>query len=354
MTPKVSIVVPVYHVEPYLERCLETLIHQTLTEIEIILVDDGSKDRCSEICDAYAAKDNRILVIHKENEGPGLARNSGIEKATGEYIGFVDSDDYVSLEMFQTLYQVAVEENADVVLSGFCSVGGIMFSDNRKDKMRFLNCFSEKEYFVGRQGIGKLMLGTAGALPQDKTDSRYGFSVWKNIFRRSIIQQQQIRFVSERVYLSEDVIFLLDYFPHIQKAVGIPGAYYYYCRNENSVSKSFREDSFNKYLFLIGEMRRRLEVVVDAQQAQLFTDRLMIAAARVCVIQEIDYALKVKMPLSRLHRRLFDICSHAETTAVLRRYPFYRLPKMQAVFAFTMRYRLILFQEILVYLRRLI
>ena len=106
MNPKVSIIVPVYKVEQYLDSCVHSLLNQTLKDIEIILVDDGSPDKCPIICDLYAQKDTRVKVIHKTNEGLGMARNSGIEFATGEYITFCDSDDYVDLETYETVYQI--------------------------------------------------------------------------------------------------------------------------------------------------------------------------------------------------------------------------------------------------------
>ncbi len=101
---KVSVVVPVYNVEKYLERCIESIRNQTLEDIEIILVDDGSPDNCPKICDGFAEKDSRIKVIHKKNGGLSSARNAGIYAATGEYIGYIDSDDYAEPDMFEILY----------------------------------------------------------------------------------------------------------------------------------------------------------------------------------------------------------------------------------------------------------
>ena len=101
--PSLSIVVPVYNTEKYLKQCVDSLTSQTLNEIEIILVDDGSTDGSGAICDEYAAKDSRIKVIHKENGGLGFARNSGLEMAQGEFVGFVDSDDWVDLDFFEKL-----------------------------------------------------------------------------------------------------------------------------------------------------------------------------------------------------------------------------------------------------------
>lgn len=115
MAPKISVIVPVYKCEAFLEEMLGSLIKQTLREIEIILVDDGSPDKSGEICDKVAKKDNRIIVIHQKNQGAGIARNAGLEKATGEYIGFCDSDDWVDLEMYEKMYEQARTNNADIV-----------------------------------------------------------------------------------------------------------------------------------------------------------------------------------------------------------------------------------------------
>lgn len=123
MQPKVSIIVPCYSVEQYLDRCVESLVGQTLLNIEIILVDDLSPDRTPEMCDEWAKKDSRIRVVHKvQNGGLGLACNTGIEVSTGEYIAFCDSDDYVDKDMYETMYNAAAKENVDVVFSGIKTV----------------------------------------------------------------------------------------------------------------------------------------------------------------------------------------------------------------------------------------
>lgn len=116
MKPKVSIVVPIYNVEKYLKNCVDSLLNQTLEDIEIILVDDGSPDKSGEIADEYMRNEKRIKVVHQSNAGLGPARNSGMAVATGEYIGFIDSDDWTQPEMFERLYEAAVLENADIVV----------------------------------------------------------------------------------------------------------------------------------------------------------------------------------------------------------------------------------------------
>ena len=114
--PLISVIVPVYKVEKYLDRCVESIVNQTYENLEIILVDDGSPDNCPQMCDAWAEKDSRIKVIHKENGGVSSARNIGLDSATGEYIGFVDSDDYIEPEMYEMLMNALVEHYADIAV----------------------------------------------------------------------------------------------------------------------------------------------------------------------------------------------------------------------------------------------
>ena len=118
----VSIIIPIYNVEKYLNGCIESVVKQTYTNLEIILIDDGSPDNCPQICDEWAKKDQRIKVIHKENGGQGIARNTGIENATGEFVCFLDSDDYLDLTTIEKAYALAKKECAEIVVYGLKSV----------------------------------------------------------------------------------------------------------------------------------------------------------------------------------------------------------------------------------------
>lgn len=117
--PLVSIIVPIYKVDPYLRQCLDSIVNQTYTNLEIILVDDGSPDNCPQICDEYAAKDNRIVVIHKENGGLSDARNAGLDICKGEYIYFIDSDDWIDINTIETLYEIAQTTKSDIVIGDY-------------------------------------------------------------------------------------------------------------------------------------------------------------------------------------------------------------------------------------------
>lgn len=343
---KVSIIVPVYKTERYLKRCVDSLLCQTLEDTEIILVDDGSPDACPEMCDRFAESDRRIKTVHRENGGLGFARNSGIEVAEGEFIGFVDSDDYVAPDMFEKLYDAAKKYDAQIAMSGFCCVGGIMVS--KENDVQYINCFDKTEVFEGTDGINRLMLSVSGALPHEKEDSRYGFSSVKNIYRADVIKENNIRFLSEREVMSEDVFFLLDFLAQIERAVGIEGAYYYYCRNGESLSKSYRADRFEKCKLLVAEINRRLGARMPESEYRIYTDRLMQAYARAACMQEIQFSRRNGISERELDMRLKKICRSEEIKSILSRYPWYKLPPKQALFAATMKFSMTGLQKMLV------
>ncbi len=348
--PQTSIIIPVYNVEKQLDRCLESITGQTLEEIEVILVDDASTDSSPDICDSWALKDERIKVIHKFNEGAGPARNSGLSIAKGKYIGFVDSDDYAEAGMFEALYDAAETYGAEFVMSGVRFVGGNIFSENGNLTVR--NFFKKDTVFETDEDIKQLRLGIVGALPDEPEDSRYGMSVWKNLFRRDVIEKNSLSFMSERKIMSEDALFLMDYAGCIKKAVGISGAYYNYCRNEESISKSYKKDRFEKSLVFLGEVEKRLENDFSPDEYKIYLGRFVQSFCRVVCSQEIMYALEKKMKYCELKKRLETICNHEKTVSVLKTYPIAKLPGKQAAFAFAMKHKMYLLQKIMVSLRK--
>lgn len=346
--PNVSIIVPVYNTEKYLKQCIDSITAQTLRDIEIIIVDDGSKAECAELCDSIAATDSRIKVIHKQNGGLGLARNTGIEAACGEYVGFVDSDDYIKPEMYEALYTAAAKNDADLAVSGICFVGGNTFSQSGD--------YSEKHYFdedtvFGEDDINQLLLGVVGALPKYPEDSRYGVSVCKNIFKRSLLSKENIEFFSERKIISEDTLFMVDFVKCAKRAVGIHGAFYCYRRNDASLSKSYRIDRFEKTMFFLSVLEDHIKDTLTREEYHLYFDRLVQGYGRILCSQEIMYAHDNKIKYRDLKARLKMICTHNEMAAVLKTYPWHQLPKKQALFAFAMKHKLYFFQKLMVLLR---
>lgn len=202
----ISIIIPVYQVEKYIRKCLDSVLCQTYADLEIILVDDGSKDACPGICDAYAKIDSRIRVIHQENAGLSAARNSGIEIAGGEYIGFIDSDDYIEPTMYEKLYAAAESTGADIVICGFQrenEAGKTLQVENIKP------CSGTGIDFIRQDGIKK----------------NYA---WNKLFRRELFES--IRFPVGKTY--EDVYIMQDIFAQADNVTSIADiAYHYLIRN---------------------------------------------------------------------------------------------------------------------------
>ena len=350
LNPKVSIIVPVYNVEKYLERCVNSLQNQTLKDIEIILVDDSSTDSSLEICKRLAAEDSRIKVIHKVNEGAGYARNAALLIAGGEYVGFVDSDDFVEHCMFETLYNKAVLYSSDLVLSGVLFVDGNMFSE--KGECIRKTYFDKDTHFDTDESIKKLRMGIAGSLPEDTDDSKYGMSIWKNLFKLEIIRKNNLVFQSEREIYSEDALFMIDYISCIKKATGISEAFYNYCRNEASISKSYKKDRFEKSLAFVNEVEKRLKKDIKEDQYRIYIHRFWQAMCRVLCSQEIMYAQDNNIKYSALKERLEMICTHSLTLSALKKYPIWKLPLKQGVFAFGVKHKLYFLLKLLVGFRR--
>ena len=347
--PKISIIIPVYNAEQYLSRCIDSLKNQTLKDIEIILVDDGSSDLSPQLCDQAAAEDGRIKVIHKANEGAGKARNAALEIATGAYIGFVDSDDYVETEMFSTLYNKAEEYSADLVMSGVLFVDGNMFSEKGKCTRKIY--FDKDTHFETEEELKKLRMGIVGALPEDADDSKYGMSIWKNLFRHEIIKQNNLVFESEREVFSEDALFMIDYISCIKKATGIPEAFYNYCRNGDSISKSYKKDRFEKIMVFVSEVQKRFKKDIKSREYQTYIDRFWQAMCRVLCSQEIMHAKDNNIKFTDVKERLKAVCTHSLTVRTLSSYPIGKLPFKQRVFAYGMKYRMYFLLKVLVGLR---
>lgn len=240
---KFSVIIPVYKVEKYLGRCVDSILNQDYSDYEIILIDDGSPDQCPIICDEYTSKYEKIFTIHKINEGLGLARNTGIEEAHGDYLMFVDSDDYIEPNALSILaYELEKNGKPDICAFGYKQInflGEITSESNTISKY-----FDQKE-------IQKTLLPRAFSYSLRKPYDQYGIgSAWGAVYRKDFLNQNRIRFLSEREYLSEDLLFSVEICLHAKTALLIDEKLYCYCENGASLSHSYREDRFNKSLYL--------------------------------------------------------------------------------------------------------
>lgn len=233
----VSVIVPVYRVEKYLEKCINSIIDQTYKNIEIILIDDGSDDKCPDICDKYKKNDKRINVIHKLNGGVSSARNIGLENARGEYIIFVDSDDYVEKNMIEVLYKNMIETNADISIGNFRYIYDDKIVDNYFPKYSNIVCDDSKYEYL-----------------YDEYYNIVSIIPWGKMYKKSIFKN--IKYPLGMVEEDEAVIF--DLFKKAKKISFIDEKIYNYVQREDSIMHNFslkrldaikiREDRINKIL----------------------------------------------------------------------------------------------------------
>lgn len=217
----ISIIVPIYNVETYLPKCIDSILNQTFKNFELILVNDGSPDRCGAICDRYAKLDSRIKVIHKDNGGVSSARNAGLDTAKGNYIGFVDPDDYIDAEMYLRLFNLCEDRDADIaVCRNIREINGQIEQPRIYSfEIIEMNCVeSLKQMFIG---------------------NLYRFALWNKLYRRHCLED--IRFPEGRIHEDLSVNYL--FFINAKKVVftDYPG-YIYVKRNESILTKNYNKD----------------------------------------------------------------------------------------------------------------
>lgn len=247
--PLVSVVLPIYNVEKYLDRCIVSVMNQSYQELEIILIDDGSVDSCPAICEEWAHKDSRIKVLHKQNAGLGYARNSGIALATGKYICFFDSDDYIEPETVAVCVDAAERENADIVCFGndVRTQAGRVLSERVPTPPRWV--------FSGEDVRNQFMPNALSYNSNTGENWNFSMSAWSAMYSMEVIRRSGWQFVSEREIISEDIYSVLDYFHYVQKAVIVPKVLYHYITNPVSLSRVYREDRYEKVAYLLQKLR---------------------------------------------------------------------------------------------------
>lgn len=223
---KISIIIPVYNKENLISRCVDSVINQTYKELEIIIVDDGSTDRSGIICEEYSKKDNRIRVIHKKNGGLSSARNAGLKIATGDYIGFVDSDDWISVDFFEYLLNLLVRYNADISICDYCLTNGLISTENVDESITSLQ----------RDDLLRTFFRVNG--------ERSNSSVCNRLYRRELLYDVEF----PDGYVNEDVFF--SYFVFIKTKNAVMSnlkKYYYYINNGGITRGALRKQDLSLY-----------------------------------------------------------------------------------------------------------
>lgn len=276
MEELVSVIVPVYNVEKYLHRCVESIRNQVYRNLEIILVDDGSQDQSPGICDEFAAQDERIKVIHRENGGQGLARNSALDIATGAYVVFIDSDDWISPEHIQSLYDGLKRCSADVAIGSYTAVG----SDQSQKVCR---TSLQERIYEGRDITQKLVLPLFGADENFHSDVQVNASSSMSLYSMKLIAEHGIRYLNVRQVVGEDLFFNLDIYYRAKKIVVIDEVGYYYFENECSTSRKYDSNRFLRTLEFKKALEKRAGSFGLATEAQMRIERSFLMKVRVVI-----------------------------------------------------------------------
>lgn len=249
MKPQISVIVPVYNTESYLDRCVQSILNQTYKNLEILLIDDGSTDRSAQMCDAYTRADDRVRVVHQKNHGQSHARNVGLDLCTGDYVGFVDSDDWISPTMYESLLS-ACKSPASVAIIG---------ADEVTEDGKIISKKCLPDFVVSGKTLLRCILLHKG-----------GSSVCLKLFPRAVIGD--VRFHEDR--LNEDVLFTVDLIPQIDEVTCVPEKGYYYFRRSGSTSRHFGK-AIHDMVGNAVEIRRTAEaafpdLVREAERFEIF------------------------------------------------------------------------------------
>lgn len=247
--PIISIIVPVYKVEPYLSQCVDSLINQTYPHLEIILIDDGSPDNCGRICDDYAAKDNRIKVIHQENQGLSAARNTGLSNVSGDYVMFIDGDDWTDITTCETAIGVLLKYQADVVMWSYTRE----YSSHSVPKIIFHDDIVIFDQSAVVSPLHRRFIGLIGSELSHPENADALCTVWGKLYRREIIQSEFTNLNEIGSY--EDGLFNLQVFSNVNTAVFIKKPMYHYRKtNLTSVTSSYNPKLFSQWQHLFDLM----------------------------------------------------------------------------------------------------
>ncbi|ELC8400767.1 glycosyltransferase family 2 protein [Clostridium perfringens] len=324
----ITIVVPIYNVEKYLDRCVNSLVNQSYKNLQIILVDDGSPDKCPKMCDNWAKKDSRIEVIHKLNSGLGFSRNEGLKKAKGKYVCFVDSDDYIHETTIMELYLKIEESKADVCYYGCVDViDGVESSKKPPKKLLYIGNEVQKEFAAN----------LIGNMPNDSEPLFSGLSACYAFYNTKFIKDNYIKFHSEREqFISEDMIFNLSVCLFANRIVILPKSLYYYViRRSDSLRSTYRSDRFEKNKIMYLKLIEYSEKFGLDRNGELRAQKYLLQSTIACIKMDVINYKNRKKTIRLLNRYTEDKIIRK----ILNNYPISMLPFKQRLFCFFLKYK---------------
>ena len=313
-SPFFSVVLPVYNVEQYLERCIDSILAQDYEDYEIILVDDGAKDKSSVMCDEWVRKDHRIRTIHKENAGLGMARNTGLEAACGKYIFFIDSDDYILPGLFRAIYNKIQDAEYDAVFYGFQRV------DAKGKVLLELTPSPSQMVYTNHDEIMNMLLPDFIARdPKTGVSRNIRISAWNCCLNRELLCSCGLKFVSEREFISEDIYFYIELFQRLKSVAFLSKIYYCYCQNVGSLTFSYKPERYDRLKYFYQKVTELADTLGYDGAVQFRLKESFIASVMGCL--KMEAANITKAGLKSTYRKIKTICQDDYLKDAVRVYP---------------------------------
>lgn len=308
----VSVIIPVYNTAKYLNKSIQSIVDQTYKDLQIILVDDGAKDESPQMCDEWAERDSRIQVIHKENEGLGYTRNAGLNLATGKYVCFFDSDDTLDLNAIEVCVQTLEKEKADACFYArktYDAEGNFSINKN----------IPKKKIFIDDEVKNEFSSIYFGQLPKEAEEPFLHPSVCRGMFLRETIEKNDLRFKSERIYQSEDIVFGIGFCQVAKKVVIIPEYFYNYTYNETSLTKAYnpKKLQMNKNLYEI--LMQHETIYSGVEGIKLRIQHKFISGVQQCIEMEIN--TRKLRGWKETYQHIKAICNDREVREVFQAFP---------------------------------
>ena len=292
--PKVSIIVPVYNVEKYLRKCIESILEQDEKDFELILVDDGSQDKSGIICDEYAKKDSRIIVLHNSNQGPSMARNAGLDICNGKYVTFVDSDDYIENNYLTIMLEKIEKKNADLVICGYRQIM------NLKSEIHAVS--GDAEIFQDEFIKGLLI------------QKGYGMNACK-LYKRELIGDNRF---DSTLTVGEDSFFILQISKNLKKCLHIADVLYNYNVNEQSLVRKYNENYLNNYMKSAKIIKEYIYNNFDDEELKKLTNNYIVFTLTLVIINYCFNPKRNQGKILKETKEIHTICNLDEYKTALK------------------------------------
>ena len=319
MKDLISVIVPIYNVEKYLKKCLDSIINQTYNNLEIILVDDGSPDNCGKICDEYAKKDNRIKVIHKENGGVSSARNKGLDIANGEYVFFIDSDDYIELDAIEKLLSMG---KSDFIISKGYRIekNERIAIDNDILKSETINNPEYKEKIFSKLLLGKVTSGP-----------------FAKMYKRNVIEKNKLRF-NEELEFGEDTIFTFCFINYSSSFSNVNEYTYNYVTDLNSITQKYSKKTFKRVDNLVKNFKNILLPMLESKHQNEYYFYIVYLLNHLCI--EYIFNEQTNLKPKEQKKLLKNLMEKEEYAEAVKNVKINKLTPRKKVMVFLMRMKL--------------